>query len=78
MNTLNNSSINEETSAINNYEFSIPSHYMSTSLFMVKSAFIMYATGGGEKGLLGGGGVGVLKFFEGKMGIGKKGECQFF
>ena len=46
---------------------------------MVKSAFVMYATGGGgEKGLWGGGGVGVLKFFEGKMGIGKKGECQFF
>ena len=75
MNTLNNSSINEETSAINNYEFSIPPHYMGTSLFMVKSVFIMYATGGGEKGLWGGG---VLKFFEGKMGMERRGNANSF
>ena len=76
MNTLNNSSINEETSAINNYEFSIPRHDMSTRLFMVKAAFIMLSTGGGEKGLWRVGGV--LKFFEGKMGMERGGNANFF
>ena len=76
MNTLSKSSINEETSAINNDEFSIPPHDMGTGLFMVKAAFIMYTTGGGEKGLWRGGG-GVLKFFEGKIGMERRGNAIF-